>query len=61
MLKDSSNDAYAMFVCVFFFSDFFVKAYVVGTHLNRQVNAVQMGTHSICLYKEVDKEYMAVI
>ena len=28
--------------------------YTMGTHLN-QVNAIQMGTNNICLYKEVDK------
>ena len=56
--KDSSNDAYAKFcvcgcVCFFFFfADFFVKAYVVGTHLN---------CIDICLYKGVNKKYMAVI
>ena len=38
-----------------FFLIFFIKAYVVGTHL--KVNAIQMSTHSICLYKEVDKRY----
>ena len=33
--NNSSNYAYAMFLCVcMFLSDFFVKAYVVGTHLN---------------------------
>ena len=34
--KDLTNDAYMMFVCVFFFliPIFFIKAYVVGTHLN---------------------------
>ena len=26
----------------------------MGTHL---VNAIQMGTHNICLYKETDKKY----
>ena len=31
---DSSNDAYAIFLCCFFFVIFFIKAYVVGTHLN---------------------------
>ena len=25
--------------------------------LHRQVDAIQMGTHNICLYKEVDKKY----
>ena len=32
--KDLSNDAYTMFVCVFVILIFFIKAYVVGTHLN---------------------------
>ena len=40
--KDLSNDAYAMFLYVSFFPIFFIKAYIVGTH-------------NICLYKEVDK------
>ena len=25
--------------------------------MHRQVDAIQMGTHNICLYKEVDKIY----
>ena len=50
--KDLSNDAYAMFffffffwggggrlLCVCFFSDFLIKAYVVGTHLNCRCNS----------------------
>ena len=43
----------------FFFSDFFfIKTYVVGTHLNYiDVDAIQMSTHNICLFKEVDKKY----
>ena len=32
-VKDLSNDAYAMLLC-FLFLIFFIKAYVVGTHLN---------------------------
>ena len=34
--KDLTNDAYMMFVCVFFFliPIFSVKAYVVGSHMN---------------------------
>ena len=28
----------------------------MGTQLNC-VNAIQMGTHNICLYKEVEKKY----
>ena len=35
----------------------FIKAYVVGTHLNCIDDAIQMSTHNICLYKEVDKKY----
>ena len=31
--KDLSNDAYVMFLC-FLFLIFFIKAYVVDTHLN---------------------------
>ena len=31
--KDISDDAYVMFLC-FLFLIFFIKAYVVGTHLN---------------------------
>ena len=41
-----------------FFLIFFIKAYVVGTfELHSQANAIQMSTHNICLYKEVDKKY----
>ena len=40
-----------------FFLIFFIKAYVVGTHLNCIDDAIQMSTHNICLYKEVDKKY----
>ena len=35
-----------------------MKAYVVGTGLDStQVSAIQMGTHNICLNKEVDRKY----
>ena len=47
-------------VCVFFYIlTFFIKAYVVGTHLNshQQIDAIQMGIYNIRLYKEVDKKY----
>ena len=80
--NDLLNGAYAMF-CVFFLLIFFVKTYVVGTHLNcinksmqfkwvpttyafikkqtkstlAVIDAIQMTTHNICLYKEVDKKY----
>ena len=42
-----------------FFLIFFIKAYVVGTHLrlHRQVDAIQMSTHNLCLYKDVKKKY----
>ena len=47
------------FVGFFFFSDFLSKSICCGYsfELHRQVDAVQMGTHNICLYKEVDKKY----
>ena len=43
------------FFFFFFFLIFFIKAYAVGTH--QQVDAIQMSTHNICLYKEIDKKY----
>ena len=49
-----------MIIMWVFFLILFIKAYVVGTHLNcidLQVNAIQMSTHNICLYKEVKKKY----
>ena len=51
-----------MIIMHFFFLILFIKAYVVGTHLNcielhRQVDVIQMSTHNICLYKEVKKKY----
>ena len=36
-----------------FFLIFFIKTYVVGT----QVDAIQMSTQNICLYKEVKNKY----
>ena len=40
--------------CVFF-SDFLYESICCGFsfELHRQVNAIQMGTHDTCLYKEV--------
>ena len=58
--KDLPNNAYAMFLCECgFFSDFHYKSICFGYsyELHQQVDAIQMGTHNICLYKEVDKEY----
>ena len=42
-----------------FFSEFLYKSICCGYsfELHRQVDAIQMGTHSICLYKEVAKQY----
>ena len=60
-VKDLSNDAYAVLLFSFFFSDFLDKSMCCGYsfELHQQVDAVQMGTHNICLYiyKEVDKKY----
>ena len=50
--KDLSNDSYAMFLCVFFLLIFSIKHM-----LWVQVDAFQMATHNICLYKEVEKNY----
>ena len=42
-----------------FFSDFLYKGICCGYpfELHRQVDAIQMSTHNICLYKEVKKKY----
>ena len=55
--KDLSNDAYVMFLC-FLFSDILYKSIYCGYlfELCQQVEAIQISTHSICLYK-VDKKY----
>ena len=44
---------------MFFFSDFLSKSICCGYsfELHRQVDAIQMGTHNICLYKREDKKY----
>ena len=54
--KDLSYDAYEMFLCCFF-SDFLIRSICCGYsfELHRQVDAIQMGTHNICLHK-VDKK-----
>ena len=43
----------------FCFLIFFIKAYAFGYsfELHRQVDAIHMGTHKICLYKKVDTKY----
>ena len=42
-----------------FFSDFLYKSICCGYsfELHGQVDAIQMGIHNICLYKEVNKKY----
>ena len=46
-------------VVIFFFSDFLYKSIYYGYsfELHRQVNAIQMGTHTIWVCKKVDKKY----
>ena len=44
-----------------FFLIFFIKAYVVGTYQPRLVEVIQMSTHNIRFYKEVDKSTPVVI
>ena len=46
------NDAFAML-----FSDFLYKTYIVGTCLN----CLDLSSHNICSYKEVDKSTLTVI
>ena len=42
-----------MIIMRFFFLIFLIKAYA-----SRQVDAIQMSTHNICLYKKVKKKYI---
>ena len=45
-------------MCVFF-PGFLYKSICCrySFELHRQIDAIQMGTHNICLYKEVDRKY----
>ena len=47
-----------LYFCVVF-TDFLYKSICCGNsfELHQQVDAIQMVTHNICLYKEVDKKY----
>ena len=48
------------FLCFgFFLSNFLYKSIICGYSfaLHQGVDAIQIGTHNICLYKEVDKNY----
>ena len=40
----------------------FIKAYVVGTHLNcfGKYRQIQMSTHNICFFKDIDTNTWAV-
>ena len=49
------NDAEEMPFLIFFF-----KAYVVGVYLNH-IKAIQVSTHNILFYREVDYETWAVV
>ena len=46
------NDTYNIFLI------FFIKAYVVGTHLNCLDS---LSTNNMCFYKEVDKSTLDII
>ena len=61
-VRDLSNDAYAMFLCFPFFYFLYKRICCeYSFELHRQVDAIQMGTYNICLYKEIDKSTLAVI
>ena len=42
---------------LFFFSDFLYKRICCRYSFELQVDAIQIATQIICLYKEVDKKY----
>ena len=48
---------------MFFFSSFLYKSIIYGYlhELHRQVDAIQMGSHNICLCEEVEKKYNGCI
>ena len=46
---------FVFFFCFFFFSDFLYKSICCGYSF--EVVAIQMCTHNICLYKEVNNKY----
>ena len=56
----SQRKTYLMMPMWFFFSDFLYKRIIYcgfSFELHQQVDAIQIGTHNICFYKEVDKKY----
>ena len=56
--KKDQNRIYLMMI-MRFFSDFLCKGICCEYlfELHRQVDAIQMSTHNVCLYKEVKKKY----
>ena len=48
----------SMMFTQYLFLIFFIKAYAVGTRNNSE--AIQMSTHNICFYEEVDTNTWAV-
>ena len=58
-LKKDKQKTHKIMFMRFFFSDFLYKSICCGYsfELHRQVNAIQMGTHNICLYRVIDKKY----
>ena len=57
--KRDQERTYLIIIMQIFFSDFLYKGICCGYsfELHQQVNAIQMSTHNICLYEEVDKKY----
>ena len=53
--KDLSNDAYAIF-CGFVSGLYKSICCGYSFELHRQVGAIQMDTHTICLYKQVNQK-----
>ena len=55
--KDTLKNKYQQKLYLVIFMQFFLIFFINSFELHRQVDAIQMGTHNICLYKEVDKKY----
>ena len=55
--RDQQRTFLILYMRLFFY--FLYKSICCGYsfELHRQVDAIQMGTHNICIYKEVDKTY----
>ena len=50
-----------MMLLQYYFLIFFIKTYIVRTRLNCLNKAIQISSHNICFYKEVDKSTLTVI